>query len=206
MNTAAWHHRGRRRARRHRLIGYLAVAAITLAALTSSAGADWQEWLTRPLNVDPSQSAWYPQLTAIDGVLHVTWSENIGQIEWVHVAKLGPTGVWQLVGGPLNTPPQTHAGFYPNIAAVGSVPYATWGECNDTLCNARSAYVARFDETSRSWQLVGGNLGGNTNSANAEFSDVTAVAGVPWVAWEGYGVTAGQVFAAHMNGGQRVGA
>lgn len=104
------------------------------AARLNGAGTDWVEVVggTSPINHDPARLAFDPTLIGIDGVPYVSWREldEAGDVQ-LRAARLGADGAgWQeIVGGarPIDVAPGVDASF-PDMAAVGGIPYVTWLE------------------------------------------------------------------------------
>ena len=156
-------------------------------ARLNAAGTDWEEVVggTSPINHDPGQDASDPSLTAIDGVPYVAWIEADGVNFELRVARLNAAGTdWdEVVGGasPINHDPGHNAGA-PSLTSIGSVPYVAWRELATANHEIR---VARLNAAGTDWEeLVGGASPVNHDPGqNAIDPSLTAIGGVPYVAW-----------------------
>ena len=154
----------------------------------NAAGTAWEQVVggASPINESPTGDAFLPRLTAIGGVPYVAWTEDDGVNEEIRVARLNAAGTdWeQVVGGasPINQSP-TATAFDPNLTAIGGVPYIAWNEDDGTNEEIR---VARLNGAGTAWeQVVGGASPINeANNRQANRPSLTAIGGVPYVAWD----------------------
>ena len=116
---------------------------------------------------------------------YVAWGEFDGTNSELRVSRLNAAGTaWQqVVGGasPINHADDQDAGP-PSLTAIGGVPYVAWNEDDGTNSELR---VSRLNTAATAWQqLVGGASPVNhAAEQGAGESSLTAVAGVPYVAW-----------------------
>ena len=170
----------------------------------NGAGTAWEQVVggASPINQDPTAFAFNPSLTGIGGVPYVAWQEPDGANDEMRVSRLNAAGTaWQqVVGGasPINQSP-TGTAANPSLTAVGGVPYIAWYEFDGTNFEIR---VSRPNGAETAWeQVVGGASPINQDPAGAVFSlRLTAIGGVPYVAWlEGDGTNT-EVRVSRLNG------
>src|SRR4051812_11683177 len=163
-----------------------AVCALLLAA-PAAGHAAWRQPAggPSPINQAEDQSAQEPSLTAIGGVPYVAWRENDVANSEIRVSRLNQAGTaWeQVVGGasPINQS-NTQNAFNPQLPAIGGVPYVAWTEFDGVNTEIR---VSRLNQAGTAWeQIVGGASPINqSNAQNAGEPSLTAIGGVPYVAW-----------------------
>jgi hypothetical protein len=154
----------------------------------NATGADWEEpWTgvsatSGGINHSTLRNARGPSLAVIGGVLHVTWIEDDTSNYEVRVSRLVGNAWQQIEGGtsPINQSTTRNA-TRPRLADVGGVPHVAWSETDGTNTEIR---VSRLNGAN--WQQV---VGGTSpiNQADDEDAigpDLTAVGGVPYVAWD----------------------
>lgn len=169
-------------------------------AKLNAAGDDWVE-VGSPLNHSASANAVGPSLATIAGVPYVAWVEDDGTNLEARVAKLNGAGTgWTEIdagspANPINHDSGKSAGSV-SLADVGGVPYLAWSE--ETGVNEAQVWVDKL--SGGSWTQVGGTSPLNYDpDQQAGGSVITAIGGVPYVAWvENYGN--GQVHVAKLNG------
>jgi len=130
------------------------------------------------LNLDPSQGAANPALSAAGPIPYLAWSEyNPQRVYQLYVKQRSSDG-WHLEGfGSLNVSP-TRDAIRPALALQGSVPYLAWAELSDL--NYYQIYVKRWNGSS--WDGFGQSL--NMNPENHALNPSIAVLGdSPYVAW-----------------------
>jgi hypothetical protein len=138
------------------------------------------EWIVDggSLNLDPSQGAANPALSATGQIPYLAWCEyNPQRVYQLYVKQLSADG-WHLDGtGSLNISPARDA-IRPALALQGSVPYLTWAELSDL--NFFQIYVKRWNGSS--WDLLGRSL--NMDPENHALNPSIAILGeTPYVAW-----------------------
>ena len=163
-----------------------------------------------PINNDPTIAANRVAIAAIGGVPYVAWREMDDavppNITKIRVSRLAADGLsWtQVVGGanPINHS-ATQSGDYPSIASIGGVPYVSWVECDAGNCSGNNeTRVARYDSGSNTWvEPVGGPSPINQSvDGYSDFTSLTSVGGVPYVAWSETDGTNSEVRVARLNG------
>ena len=150
-------------------------------------GTAWEQVVggPSPINHASDRNATDPSLTSVDGVPYVAWHEDDGTNNEVRVSRLNAAGTaWeQVVGGPS---PINHADnrdvFGVSLTAIGGVPYVAWSEDDGTNYELR---VSRLNAAGTAWQeVVGGPSPINhAGDRNATDPSLTAIGGVPYVAW-----------------------
>ena len=153
----------------------------------NEAGTAWEQVVggASPINQAANRDASEPSLAAVGGVPYVAWDEFDGINFELRVSRLNTSGpVWQqVVGGasPINDADDQDA-FSPSLAAVGGVPYVAWSEFDGTNYQLR---VSRLNTAATAWQQLVGGASPVNHAANqgAGTPSLTAVAGVPYVAW-----------------------
>jgi hypothetical protein len=153
----------------------------------NAAGTAWQQVVggPSPINQANNGDASDPSLTAIGGVPYVAWTVFNGNNDEVRVSRLNAAGTaWEQVAGgpsPINQDPNQNA-FQPSLSAIGGVPYVAWSETDSTNNEIR---VSRLNAAGSAWeQVVGGPSPINhANNQNAFQPSLTAIGGVPYVAW-----------------------
>lgn len=99
------------------------------------------------LNVNPSESAHYPQLTSSAETLYLTWFESHDGVSQVRLATLdAPASTWQMTdgGGPkgLNADPLADA-EWSRVVIHGGEPVVSWHEWTPSVASYR-VRVARI--------------------------------------------------------------
>jgi hypothetical protein len=171
------------------VVAALSTAATLLAlALPTLASAGWHEPVggIRPI----SDIGFNQSIASIGGVPYVTWAEVHGNAAEVFVARLSDDGTsWVKVGGIVNENP-AHSAIDPTIASIGGVPWVAWTESPGGSGDASEIRVAHLDTTGTAWvepwRGVSDTNGGINEdpSEDASAPQLTAVGGVPYVAWE----------------------
>ena len=138
------------------------------------------QWIVEggSLNLDPSQGAANPALSAAGPIPYLAWCEyNPQRVYQLYVKQRSADG-WHLNGsGSLNISPARDA-IRPTLALQGSVPYLAWAELSDL--NYYQIYVKRWNGSS--WDALGQSL--NMNPENHALNPSIAVLGdSPYVAW-----------------------
>ncbi|MDX6699447.1 MAG: hypothetical protein QOE65_2844 [Solirubrobacteraceae bacterium] len=148
----------------------------------------------------PSQSVWtvlggqlnqdedspsVPDVAVVGGEPWATWTEKVGGVRQVHVARY-TNGSWVQMGqAVLNADPAQSVDTV-RIANIGGMAYVVMSEQFDSQAFRDHVWVRRFDGTS--WVSVGGPL--NLDPAlGANATGITDVGGVPYVAFEQSGAT-----------------
>ena len=152
-----------------------------------NAGTAWQQVVggASPINQASNQSGFDSSLTGIGGRPYVAWRESDGVNQEIRVSRPNPAGTaWeQVVGGlsPINQASDRNAAE-PSVTAIGGVPYVAWREADGTNNELR---IARLNAVGTAWeQVVGGASPINqANNLNAVTPNLTAIGGVPHVAW-----------------------
>ncbi len=183
----------------------LAIAVLLIGA--GAASAAWNEPVggASPINVSPTQDGSAPSLASIGGVPHVAWADYDGVNDEVRVARLNAAGTaWERVGeatspaSPINVSPTQDASD-PSLTEVGGVPYVAWIENNAGAFQVR---VARLNAAGTDWEAVGGASPLNRfANQDARSPSLTAVNGVPHVAWSEDDATNNEIFVARLNAG-----
>ena len=186
----------------------------------NAAGTAWVEVVggASPINQASNMAAREPSLTAIDGVPHVAWRETEATSfnEEVRVARLKSDGsAWEKVGqaldpaSPINES-STKEAREPSLTSVGGVPHVAWVELDaDFNYEVR---VARVNGAGTGWDQVVGGASPINQAADKEARDpsLTAVGGVPYVAWDEADADSREVRVSRLNGAgtawQQVGA
>lgn len=149
------------------------------------------------LNLDPTQPAANPALSATGPVPYLAWCEsNTQRVFQLHVKHLSE-GSWTMDGNDsLNISP-TRDAIEPAIVLQGSVPYLAWAELSDQ--NFFQVNVKRWNGST--WELLGRSL--NRDPENHALNPSIAFLGeVPYVAWteiDGEGVS--QLHVKHWDNG-----
>jgi hypothetical protein len=153
----------------------------------NQAGTAWQQVPggPSPVNQDPSGDAFFPAMAEIGGITYLAWSEFDATSSKVRVSRLNSAGTaWEQVGGgasPVNRDPGRSA-FEPSLTAIGGVPYVAWAEFDGTNYEVR---VARLGRAGAAWEEVVGGASpiNQATDSDAEEPSLTAIGGVPYVAW-----------------------
>jgi hypothetical protein len=169
-------------------LALVVATALAAAVLASSASAAWHQLVggASPVNQASDQNAFGASLAAIGGVPYVAWHENDGTNTEIRVSRLNAAGTaWeQVVGGPS---PINHdnnrSAREPSLTAIGGVPYVAWHEDDGTNTEIR---VSRLNAAGTAWEgVVGGPSPINHDSNRSAFApSLTAIGGVPYVAWD----------------------
>jgi hypothetical protein len=178
-----------------RLARAFAVALALAMLVAGSALGAWHQPVggPSPINESADQSGGQPSLTSIDGVPYVAWVEEsaVDSRFQVHVARLNATGTaWEKVGestnaaAPINQS-ATRDARGPSLTEINGVPYVAWSEPDSLGDKIR---VARLNAAGTAWEKVGqtASPGSPINQAanrNAGDPSLTAINGVPYVAW-----------------------
>ncbi|MBI3595617.1 MAG: hypothetical protein HY203_00505 [Nitrospirae bacterium] len=138
------------------------------------------QWIVEEgsLNLDPSQGAANPALSATGPIPYLAWCEyNPQRVFQLYVKQRSADG-WHLAGaGSLNISAARDA-IKPAMALQGSAPYLAWAELSDL--NFYQVYVKRWNGSS--WDLLGQSL--NMDPENHALNPSIAVLGdTPYVAW-----------------------
>jgi hypothetical protein len=164
-------------------------------------GSSWEQpWsgagpTSGGVNQSTDRSADRPTLGAVDGTPYMAWEEDDGSLNRdIRVARLdASTSAWEQPWSGVSptyggvTQSSEWGGVYPSMIAVGAVPYVAWEEFDGANLEMR---VARLDSSSNTWQQpwsgVTDSYGGINQSTDqlASRPSLTAVGGVPFVAWE----------------------
>jgi len=130
------------------------------------------------LNLDPTQGAANPALSANGPAPYLAWSEYDPQRVYQLYVKQRSADGWHLDGiGSLNISPMRDA-IRPALALQGSVPYLAWTELSDM--NFFQVYVKRWNGSN--WEELGQSL--NMDPENHALNPSIAVlGGTPFVAW-----------------------
>jgi hypothetical protein len=145
------------------------------------------------LNINSVANADEPNVADVGGVPYVAWSESNGSNLEIHVKRFDGMNWNQPVNTSLNVAPGKDAAL-PTITSVGGIPYVAWNESNGTH---GEIYVKQFNGTS--WSQVGGALNFDTNHG-ANHVSIASVGGVPYVAWDEFNGSNGQIFVKRFNG------
>jgi hypothetical protein len=141
------------------------------------------------INESTNRDGGQPSLTAIGDVPYVAWSEDDGANNEIRVARLNAAGTaWEepwtgvsATSGEINEDTDLN-GAQPSLTPVGGVPYVAWSEDDGANNEIR---VARLNAAGTAWeQPVGG--ASPINQANDQLAvnpSLTAIGGVPYVAW-----------------------
>ena len=185
----------------------LGCALAVMLVSASAAHASWHELIggTNPVNVSATGNGGDPSMITVNGVLWIAWSEYEGGNRKIHVAKLNAAGTdWVEVGGALNHAPAANAAS-PRLALIGSVPYVTWVENDDTNYEVR---VAKLNAAGDGWDEIDGGAPANPINHNATEGagspSLADIGGVPYVAWSeevGTGLNQAQVWVDKLSGG-----
>jgi hypothetical protein len=186
-----------------RWLALVVAGGLAAAALPSSVSAAWRQPVggASPINHASDQDAIVPSVAAIAGAPYIAWTEYDGTNREVRVSRLNAAGAaWEeVVGG---ASPINHAsdrdGFGSSLAAVGGVPYVAWQEFDGTNSEVR---VGRLNAAGAAWEeVVGGASPINHASDRYGFEpSLTAVGGVPYVAWQEFDGTNAEVRVARLN-------
>ena len=164
-------------------------AEVRVARL-NAAGTHFQEIVggAGPINKgDGNNAGSMVGLTDVGGVPHVAWVEYDGANGEVRVAKPNGAGTaWEeVVGGdsPINASPTADAGGL-DLTTIGGVPYVAWAE--DGANASRQIRVARLNQAGTEWvDVVSGSSPVNASPTGfADRPSITAVGGVPHIAWQ----------------------
>jgi len=130
------------------------------------------------LNLDPSQGAANPALSAGGPIPYLAWCEYSPQRVFQLYVKHRSADGWHRDGNDsLNISPARDA-IKPAIALQGSVVYLAWAELSDQ--NFYQVYVKRWDGSK--WDLIGQSL--NMNPERHALNPSIAILGpTPYVAW-----------------------
>ena len=130
------------------------------------------------LNLDPSQGAANPVLSAAGPIPYLAWCEyNPQRVYQLYVKQRSADG-WHLDGsGSLNISPSRDA-IRPALALQGSVPYLAWAELSDL--NFYQIYVKRWNGSS--WDGLGQSLNMDPES-HALNPSIAVLGDAPYVAW-----------------------
>jgi hypothetical protein len=168
-----------------RWLALVVAGGLAAAALPSSATAAWRQPVGGASPINHAGDAFDQRVAALGGVPFVAWSEYDGTNYEVRLSRLNAAGTaWEeVVGG---TSPVNHASnqdaIEPSVAAVGGLPYVAWSEYDGTNRRVR---VSRLNAAGTAWEeVVGGASPIHHASDRSAFApSLTAVGGVPYVAW-----------------------
>jgi hypothetical protein len=144
-----------------------------------------------PINQSSARNAAAPSLTEIDGVPYIAWSENDGTNGEIRVARLNAAGTaWEKVGQTMNPASPinriaTDDARNPSLIGINGLPYVAWQEFDGANEEIR---VATLNASRTGWDRVGTSLDPNSpinvsGTRNAFEPSLTAISGVPYVAW-----------------------
>jgi hypothetical protein len=185
-------------------------------ARLNAAGTAWEKVADAgsPINEVANRDAFAPSLIGINGVPYVAWYEYDGTNQEIRVARLNATGTaWEKVAdspSPINRNTNFDA-LNPSLTAIAGVPYVAWSENDGSHTQIR---VARLNAAGTAWDRIGTNLDPNSPinqvaTFDARHPSLTAIGGVPYVAWEEDATTSIQIRAARLNaegtGWERIG-
>jgi hypothetical protein len=180
-------------------------SGITFALLgQGSASAAWHQPVggSSPINESAVRSAQSPSLTTIGGVPYVAWSEDDASAGQIRVARLNAAGTaWEKVAdspSPINEAANKTAEF-PSLTAVNGVPYVAWTEVDGA--SNKQIHVARLNAAGTAWEKVADSASpiNWSNVRNAFAPRITAVGGVPYVAWSESDGAHTQIHVARLN-------
>jgi hypothetical protein len=115
-------------------------AIVTLAAIPSTASADWHEPVAgpSPINASATHTGDATSLAVVGGIPYVAWNEDTtqqgqGSSSTIHVSKLAANGQsWDPVGDNGTTHPisllASTSSDLPSLANVGGTPWVAWQE------------------------------------------------------------------------------
>ena len=162
-----------------------------------------------PVNNDSLGDARSAAIADVNGVPFVAWTEFDGTNAEVRVARPSADGQgWDRVGqaspasSPINASPSHNAGAA-DIASINGVPYVTWAEDDGA---STQVHVARLKPDGSGWEKVGEAADAKgpvnrVNGRNAFEPTITAINGVPYVAWaEADAKKVTQIRVARLNG------
>jgi hypothetical protein len=166
-------------------------------------GTAWEKVAdsSSPINKSPSQSAGQPSLTTINDVPYVAWYESDGTNQEIRVARLNAAGTaWEKVAdsaSPINES-ASQSGFATSIAAVNGVPYVAWAEMDGVNSEI---HVARLNAAGTAWDKVADSASpiNKSPTLNATAPSLTAIGGVPYVAWSETDGTNSEIRVARLN-------
>ena len=158
-------------------------------ARLNDTGDGWIEVVggANPLNHDPTQNAWDPSIADVGGVPYVAWAEepvpNTNEA-LIRVSRLNADGTaWvEVVGGsnPINQDPSAQAGG-PSLIGIDGVPYVAWQEGYGDP----KIHVSKLNDTGTAWTEIGTGAApiNHDPTKYASSPSLTAIGGVPWIAW-----------------------
>jgi hypothetical protein len=176
----------------------------------NAAGTAWEQIVggASPINQanTATADASAPSLTSIGGVPYVAWQEFDGSVNYeIRVSRLNAAGTaweqpWTGVtasSGGINQASDRSAG-QPSLTSIGGVPYVAWSEADGTNNEIR---VSRLNAAGTAWeQVVGGPSPINqASNQNANAPSLTAIGGVPYVAWTEANPAGIQIRVSHLN-------
>lgn len=148
-------------------------------------GTGWEELGggAQPIMHEPTDIAFGPSLTAVDGVPYVAFTEAPvgGQTTDVRVARLNAAGTgWDEVGGVLDHVAAAGANS-PRLITIGGLPYVTWTETNGTF--ATEVHISRLNATGTGWTEVADDPGPipHTDDGRSAQPSLASIGGVPYV-------------------------
>ncbi len=144
-----------------------------------------------PINQSATRQAYNASLAAVNGVPYVAWDEQDSLSSKVRVARLNADGTgWDKVGATLNpgspiNQTANRSAFDASLIAIGDVPYVAWTEDDGTNQEIR---VARLNAAGTGWEKVGQTLApaspiNQSSTSRGDAPSLTALNGVPYVAW-----------------------
>ena len=168
-------------------------------------GDGWIEVVggANPLNHDPTQNAWDPSIADVGGVPYVAWAEepvpNTNEA-LIRVSRLNADGTaWvEVVGGsnPINQDPSAQAGG-PSLIGIDGVPYVAWQEGYGDP----KIHVSKLNDTGTAWTEIGTGAApiNHDPTKYASSPSLTAIGGVPWIAWSEFDDMIAQIRVARLN-------
>jgi hypothetical protein len=143
----------------------------------NAAGTAWEELGG---SVNHANYAVRPSLTEVAGEPYVAWSEwdNDHQENNLRVSRLNAAGTaWEEVGGPIDRAGESASD--PSLTAIDGVPYVAIGGSADGVSAIR---VRRLSSSGTAWEDVGDPMLPRSDRFPGQPS-LTAIDGVPYVAW-----------------------
>jgi hypothetical protein len=157
-------------------------ALVVSLVMVASAGAAWHEPAGAVSTIGRD-----PDVADIGGVPYVAWDEVHGSNAQLFVGRMNAAGTgWEKVGGPVNFDLAKNARS-PSLASVEGVPYVAWVETDGTSQEVR---VARLNSAGTGWEEAWRGVDATHGGVNRDSTKdghlprLTAVGGVPYVAWD----------------------
>jgi hypothetical protein len=179
-------------------LGFVAFAAPVQAAWNQPVGG------ASPINYSSAQDAAFPDLIEIGGVPYLAWSEDDGNYSQIRVSRLNAAGTaWpEVVGGPGPiSVPTDHGSIAPSLTSIGGVPYVAWLGIDFTPPTPNlEIRAARLNAAGTAWEELAGATQINWASMrDADEPSMTAIGGVPYIAWSETTGTRYQIRVARLN-------